>query len=356
VTEPTPTVAVATPTTPPPTPSSGFPEQPDDVPWPTEEWAEADLPAGIDPAVINAATEIAFADGAQDRVRAVVVVHRGAIVYERYSPNSADGPDVVMPSHSMAKSVVSAMTGILVRDGLLDIYEPAPVPEWQEDPADPRAAITIEQMLHMSSGMAWTDNYREPGTNMYEMVRESDMAAYAVAQQLSWAPGEMFDYNSGTSMLLARILGQRVGGDPDDVRAFLENELFHRIGMDPVRIGFDDVGTWQGAFAADSTARNFARFGLLYTRGGEWDGEQILSREWVEFSRTPSPANPEYGAHWWLDVDRRGVSYAIGAAGQVITVDPGHDLVIVQLSTVGGNLPLNQTEVILKAFAELDAR
>jgi CubicO group peptidase (beta-lactamase class C family) len=106
--------------------------------------------------------------------------------------------------------------------------------------------------------------------------------------------------------------------------------------------------------AGATTAQDFAKLGLLFLRGGEWDGEQILPEEWVEFCRTPSPANPEYGAHWWLDPLRPGVFYAVGIRGNVITVDPAHDLVIVQLGTIAGSLPLDQTEAILDAFAEID--
>jgi CubicO group peptidase (beta-lactamase class C family) len=125
--------------------------------------------------------------------------------------------------------------------------------------------------------------------------------------------------------------------------------------MDPVRTEFDEAGTWLGGFSADTTARDYAKLGLLYLRGGLWDGEQVLPADWVEYSRTPSPANPEYGAHWWLDLERPGVSYAVGARGQVVTVDPARDLVIVQLATVGGPLILDHTEAILAAFTALDS-
>jgi CubicO group peptidase (beta-lactamase class C family) len=113
------------------------------------------------------------------------------------------------------------------------------------------------------------------------------------------------------------------------------------------------VGTWAGWYSADTTARDFAKFGLLYLRGGEWDGEQLLPEDWVVYSRTPSSANAEYGAQWWLDPTRPELMHAIGIQGQVITVDTLHDLVIVQLSTVGGSLPLEHTEAILEAFAEV---
>jgi CubicO group peptidase (beta-lactamase class C family) len=331
------------------TPAPAFPEQPEGVPWPTDEWAVGDLPDGVDGSAIDAATEIASNEGGTDRLRAVVVVHGGSIVYERYSPSAADGPEEIMPAFSIAKSVTSAIIGTLVRDGRLEVDEPAPVPEWREDTADPRAEITLEHMLHMSTGMEWQDGL-EPGTTMSEMVATDDMAAYAAAQEPTSPPGEKFEYNTGTTTLLARMVGDTIEDDPAGVRAYLEAELFDRIGMDPVRTEFDAAGTWLGGFSADTTARDYAKFGLLYLRGGLWDAEQVLPEDWVEYSRTPSPTNPEYGAHWWLDLERPGVMYAVGARGQVITVDPAHDLVIVQLATVGGPLILDHTEAILEEF------
>jgi CubicO group peptidase (beta-lactamase class C family) len=258
---------------------------------------------------------------------------------------------VVMPSYSMAKSITSAAVGLVVRDGALDIDEPAPVPEWHRDPDDERSDITVEQMLHMATGMPWTDDHTSPGTNMYELARRDDAAAYAAQQEPTWKPGDRFEYNTGTSVLLARLVGAAVGDSPDDTRAFLDEELFDVIGMAPVETRFDGAGTWLGGFSADSTARGYAKLGLLFLRGGQWDDAEVLPEAWVERTRTPSPASPEYGLHWWLDPERPGVFYAIGIRGQIITVDPAHDLVIVQLSTVGGDLPLAQTEAILQAFA-----
>ena len=151
-----------------------------------------------------------------------------------------------MPSYSVAKSVTSAAVGILARDGRLDPDDPAPVPEWHADPDDPRNEITIEHMLHMASGMPWRDDFTKEGTEMYELVRSDDAGAYAAAQLPTAPPGTRFTYNSGTSTLLARMVGDAVGNDADDTRAFLEDELFSKIGMDPVRTRFDAAGTWLG--------------------------------------------------------------------------------------------------------------
>jgi CubicO group peptidase (beta-lactamase class C family) len=191
----------------------------------------------------------------------------------------------------------------------------------------------------------------EAGADMAAMVADDDGASYAAAQTLTWEPGERFDYNSGTTRLLARIVGESAGASPNDTRAFMQEELFDVIGMDPVRTAFDPSGTWMGSHSADTTALNYAKFGLLHLRGGHWDGTQVLPTEWVDFVRTPSPTNPEYGGHWWLDPASPGMFHAIGIRGNVITVDPAHDLVIVQLGTVPGDLPLAHFEAIYQAFA-----
>jgi CubicO group peptidase (beta-lactamase class C family) len=189
---------------------------------------------------------------------------------------------------------------------------------------------------------------------MSALVSSRDAACYAAAQELTWDPGERFEYNSGTSTLLARIVGDAAGEDAGDMRGFMQDELFDVIGMEPVDTQFDDAGTWMGAFSADTTARGYAKFGLLHLRGGEWDGVQVLPKEWVEFVRTPSPTSPEYGGHWWLDPSRPGMFHAIGIRGNVITVDPANDLVIVQLGTVPGSLPLEHFEAIMDTFESVD--
>jgi CubicO group peptidase (beta-lactamase class C family) len=313
----------------------------------------ADLPSAVDQDELDAAVEEAFNGGGEERVRAFLIVYGGAVVYERYSPNPADGPDLIGPSYSVSKSVLSTFIGILVRDGLMDIHAPASVAEWHSDPGDPRAAITVEHMLHMATGIPWNE---ELGGNLGEMGNYPDRSAYAASLELVDAPGTVFNYSSGTSMVLARVFGDLVGSGPDEIRAFMDQELFDRIGMTSVATEFDQAGHWIGAHSADTTARDFARLGLLYLRGGVWDGETVIPRSWVEYSWTPSPASAEYGAHWWLDPSRPGVAFAIGAFGQFIVVDPAHDLVVVQLS----ELPWQEEEEedrtlvdrVLDAFAE----
>jgi CubicO group peptidase (beta-lactamase class C family) len=324
----------APPTTepPPPEPDSEYPAQPDGVPWPTESWPVGDPPEGFDAATVDAAVEAAFgADDNEARLRSIVAVHRGAIVYERYHP--LETPDTVFSSFSVAKSVTSALIGLLVDGGLLDVDAPAPVEEWQE-PGDPRAAITLEHLLHMSSGLDWEEVYSAEGT-AGQMFASPDWADFVVNQPLEAEPGAQFEYSTGTTAALAEILADQLGG-PEALTAFIETELLDPLGIESTNLITDSTGQFAGGLSFDSTARDFARFGYLFLRGGEWDGEQILSSDWIDYSATPSPTNPEYGAQWWL-YGPPDTLLASGLFGQQILVAPELDLVIVVTSTNGGD-------------------
>jgi CubicO group peptidase (beta-lactamase class C family) len=329
-------------------PAAGFPPQSEGVPFPTEEWPEGEWPSRVDRTAVDRTVDTAFADGGLPRVRAVVIVHGGEIVYERYSPNPADGRSVAMPGFSMAKSVAAALAGILVREGRLDVDAPAAVPEWRA-PSDPRRAITVDHLLRMSSGLAWTENPHTVDLN--RLIAADDGAAYAADKELVAEPGTQFLYSSGNTMLVAGILADEAGSG-SDFRAFVDAELLDRIGMGRVEMDFDPSGTWYGGVSFEATARSFAKFALLYLRDSVWDGERILPEGWVDYNRTPAVTNTEYGAGWWLDPERPGVMYAVGVDGQVITVDPAHDLTFVQLATDGGSdISLAISEAILDAFA-----
>jgi CubicO group peptidase (beta-lactamase class C family) len=332
-------------------PAAGFPAQPKDVPFPTDSWPQGEWPSGVDQASVDEAVDLAFADGGQKRVRAVVIIYRGQLIYERYSPNTNDGPGKIMPSYSIAKSFTSALVGILVRDGILDVNAPAPIPSWMGQ-EDLRRNITLDDLLRMSSGLRWNSaRYPDPAADLTQMLNSDDPAAYAASRKYVYTPGSTFEYNEGNTMLINRVQADQVGTGYT-FQEFMRTELLDKIGINRMELFMDPTGTWFGAISADTTAINFAKFGLLYLRDGVWDGERILPEGWVEYSRTPSPSNPEYGAGWWLDIERPGVFYAVGIRGQVITVDPAHDLTFVTLATDSAtSLPVSET--ILNAFDEL---
>jgi CubicO group peptidase (beta-lactamase class C family) len=342
-----PTVAPPTPTLK-PEPAAGFPAQPEGIPFPTETWPKGEWPGNIDQGTVDAAVDLAFADGGAKRVRAVVIIYKGKLIYERYSPNKNDGPGKIMPSYSIAKSFTSALTGILVRDGRLDVHAPAPIESWS-GADDLRHNITLDDLLRMSSGLQWNSaRYPEPAADLTQMLNSDDPAAYAASRKYVYSPGSTFDYNEGNTMLINRVQADQIGTGYA-FQEFMRTELLDKIGINRMELFMDPTGTWFGAISADTTAVNFAKFGLLYLRDGVWDGERILPDGWVDYSRTPSTSNPEYGAGWWLDLERPGVFYAVGIRGQVITVDPEHDLTFVTLATdSAASLPVS--EAILNAF------
>jgi hypothetical protein len=309
-----------------------------DAAWPTADGVdERPNPAGLDRARLDAAVASAFEDPDPEsplRTYAVIVVHDDRIVAERY----ADGIDrnTRLLGWSMTKSVTSALVGILVGEGKLDIQSPAPVSEWSEDD---RAAITLDQLLRMSSGLDFPEVYL-PFSPALEMLFESrDAAAVAIDASLGTEPGTTWAYSSGTTNIITRIMRDQFDS-LDDYHAFPRQALFEPIGMHSAVMEPDASGTFIGSSFMHATARDWARFGLLYLHDGVWDGRRILPEGWVDYSRTPTPTHAKgyYAAHWWTNGGRQrqpslpeDAYQAQGYQGQAVMVIPSRDAVIVRL-------------------------
>jgi CubicO group peptidase (beta-lactamase class C family) len=325
-------------------PAAGvYPPQPAGVPFPAADWPTGPLPGGVDQAAIDDAVATAMGPAnAGGRVQSVVVIHGGQLVYERYHPR--DGPDQVMSSYSVAKSFTSAIVGLLIGDGVLSLDEHPPRPEWPA--GDPRQAITLRQLLEMSSGLQWKEDATIVGLVIQWLGSPS--AAHLVAERpLATEPGTTFNYSTGSSALIAGIAADALGGCPA-LDTYIHQRLLDPLGITTEQITKDGGGCFVGGFGMDMTTRDFARFGLLYLRGGQWDGQQLLPAGWVDQSRVPSATNPEYGLHWWLDAD--GFS-AEGLFRQRIVVVPGEDLVIATNSTNGGD-PDPMVHTIVEEFRD----
>jgi CubicO group peptidase (beta-lactamase class C family) len=322
-----------------------LPPQPAGVPWPTAAWPEHPPPARVAAALEGLLEAVCDDDGPLATTHAVVVVHGGAIVAERYQGQLAyfdRPPDPVTPetrllSWSMAKSMLHAVVGLLVGDGVLDLDVAAGVPEWS-DPDDPRHAITLRQMLAMRDGLDFVEDYvDERVSDVIEMLfgaGKDDMAHFAADRPLAAPPGARFNYSSGTSNIISSVVARAVGhGQPYE--EYLRARLFGPIGMHSAVPELDPTGTWVASSYVRATARDFARFGLFYLRDGMWDGARLLPSGWVDYGRTVQAVDPEdgpYGAHWWgVAGDELGTFRASGYEGQSITICPTHDLVVVRL-------------------------
>ena len=333
-----------------------LPAHPRGVKWPFDAWERADPPPAVDRARLQAILDTTFADPQPEttiQTDALLVVHRGRIVAERYA--AGHGPDTPQPSWSMAKSILHAVVGILVRQGRLDLSAPADVPEWRS-PGDPRARITLDQLLHMTSGLHFCEDYVD-GTisdtiKMLFVPSADDMGAFAAAFSLDGAPDTISNYSSGTSNIISGMI-KRLVGPGDAYEAFLRRRLFDRIGMTSAEPRFDRSGGWIASSFCFCTPQDFAKFGLLYLRDGVWDGERILPEGWVDYGRTPAPVQPVdddgYGAHWWLLGDDLGTFYASGYVGQRIYLVPPLDLIIVR----NGNTPVERAPHVAAMAREI---
>lgn len=316
-------------------------------PWPEgEAVGDPELPAAAR-AALSGAVAAGFAEPnprRPRRTRAVVVVHRGRIVCEQYAPGF--GPEMPLLGWSMTKSVTNALVGVLVQQGKLDVQRAVAAPEW-ERPDDPRRALTFDHLLRMSSGLRFWEQYWNPLSHVASMLfARPAAAAYAASFPLVAAPDARWSYASGTSNVIARALRAVIGGDHADYLSFPARALFDRIGMRSAQLEVDPSGHFVGSSFSYATARDWARFGLLYLRDGVWAGERILPEGWVDYTRRPTPAAPlgEYGAHFWLNAGNphkparrmhpdlpRDVFFARGFEEQSISVVPSRELVVVRL-------------------------
>lgn len=302
--------------------------------------------SGIDLAAVEGAADALFNPHTAPGVAlALVVVHRGHVVFERYGvqPDTMFGPGgpvtarTVLPSWSMAKSVTHAVIGLLVADGLLQLDAPAPVSAWK---GTPKEAITLQHLLNMRGGQQWVEEYTlDSPSDVVEMLfgdSSADMAAFAASRPLAHAPGEVWNYSSGTTLILSRIIGDVVGGGQAGTEAFLRDRLFGPVGMTSVQPQFDAAGTFIGSSFTNATALDFARFGELYRNFGVTaDGTRVLPAEWIEHARTFTAHDADgpydYGAHWRMWPEFPGSLAAHGYELQRTLVVPDRELTVVFL-------------------------
>jgi CubicO group peptidase (beta-lactamase class C family) len=284
---------------------------------------------------------------------ALVICHRGEVVVERYGvqpenvfqPATAITADSTLASWSIAKSITHAAVGILVGDGRLDLDAPAPVPEWA---GTPKADITVLQLLEMRSGLRFVEDYVDDSvSHCIEMLfgdSGPSHAAYAAALPLDHAPGTFYNYSSGTTNIISRILGDVLtggpGGEPVERRTamegFLWSRLFEPAGMSSAIPKFDDAGDFVGSSFVYASARDFARFGELYRHDGMTErGERILPQGWADHARTWAAHDDEngcdYGRHWWMWPQFPDSLCCHGYQGQYIVVVPERELTLVHL-------------------------
>jgi CubicO group peptidase (beta-lactamase class C family) len=306
----------------------------------------------VNETIETVADELFAPDAPHGLSLALLLMHRGEVVFERYGtqPDTIFGPGgpvdagTTLISWSMAKSITHAAVGLLVGDGMLELDKPAAVPSWR---GSPKESITLQHLLDMRSGLEWTEDYVDDQVSTcIEMLYGSgqhDMAAYAAALPVVAPPGTMWNYSSGTTNIICRIVGDVVGGGRDGMEEFLAERLFGPAGMTSAIPKFDTAGTFVGSSYVYATATDFARFGEMYRNDGIVDGRRVLPQGWRDHARTFVAHDDDgfdYGSHWWMWQDQPASLACHGYEGQYCVVVPERELVLVHL----GKSPVDTRE------------
>ncbi len=334
------------------------------IPWPDGDLlGNTGLPANVDEAVLQAASDWAFErDTPEQDTLSLLVIYNGEIIHERYAP----GINMTTRTRtwSTVKSIASTLIGMLVDAGKMSLDEPIGIDWLPEAPAaesDPRNVITLRHLLNMSSGLLSPDN------NGMEYATGSGLSYWAGASSVDGArsramirePGTLWDYENYDTLLAVYAMKQVLG---DDYVGFPQRELFDKIGMRNTLVATDRFGDYILSSQTYTNARDLGRFGLLYLNNGIWNGERLISEEWIDFVRTPAPATVgrggQYGGQFWLVPEGRtdvpADAYTTnGNRGQYTVIVPSHNLVIVRRGLDWGRQgfnPWDLTREVLKAI------
>lgn len=309
-------------------------------PWPMGDHLEPKADSAIDGALAAALAD------AEACTAAVVVLHHGAIVGEAYA--AGFGIDSQLESWSMGKSLTATLIGRLIQDGLLSLDQPAPIAAWQH-PDDPRRAITIRDLLQMSSGLRFSGHHEARGAwpgyvpdHFYIYTEAIDVFDFAISRPAEFAPQTVGRYRNCDPLSLGyiakQVVTQQLG---QDYLAWPQATLFDRIGIRQQVLETDLYGNFLLTGFDYGTARNWARLGLLYLQDGVWEGKRLLPEGWSRFVATPGPAweQPIYGGQFWLN--RTGEwalpedAYMMAGSGQQrVFVVPSANLVVVRMGHV----------------------
>jgi CubicO group peptidase (beta-lactamase class C family) len=288
---------------------------------------------GIDTTKLNTIARKLITDNAyKGNAFAFIVVHKGVPVTEAYKPQFNQKTRFL--SWSMAKSFINAMVGILVKQGNLDIMQPTGLDEWKNDE---RSKITLNDLMQMQSGLKWNEDYGNRSDVTLMLHCESDMGHFALERPVAYPAGTHWYYSSGATNIVSYLIRKKFNND-SLYYVFANNKLFNKIGAPDAVLEVDPTGTRIGSSYLYATARDYARFGLLFENDGVFNEERILPEAWVKYTTTVASASKGiYGSFFWLNRGRSLPSVpedmfaCDGHDGQHIYILPTQKLVVVVL-------------------------
>lgn len=305
------------------------------LPYPYGNSPEKDsIFSNINYDVLDMAVENAFdCEGYEqkNRTRAVVVLYKDQVVAEKYAKGFSR--ETKLLGWSMTKSITSAVLGVLEKQGKISLSQDKLFREWEKDD---RSKITLNNLLQMNSGLEWVEDYNAISDVTKMLFLEPDMTKPQLYKSFVGQPNKSWNYSSGTTNLLSGFIRNQFKTHQEYLD-FWYAELIDKIGMSSMVIETDLAGNYAGSSYGWATARDWAKFGLLYLHKGNWNGEQVLNESWVTYSATPTNgSNGEYGAHFWLNAGGiypnvpKDLFSCNGYQGQHVFIIPSKDLVIVR--------------------------
>ncbi|HNP32021.1 MAG TPA: serine hydrolase [Flavobacterium sp.] len=290
--------------------------------------------SNVDYTKLNSAVDYAFDKKGEKkkRTRSVVVLYKGKLIAEKYAAGFNENSKIL--GWSMTKSLTATYFGILQKQGKIDIMESAPVAEWKNDE---RSKITINDLLHMNSGLEWEEDYTKISDVTKMLFQAEDMTKTQVEKPAKYKPNSHWYYSSGTTNLLSGILRKQFKTHQEYLD-FWYSALLDKIGMNSALVETDMAGNFVGSSYGWATTRDWAKFGLLYLHKGNWNGEQLFDESWAKYVAAPTnTSNGRYGAQFWLNAGGyfpdvpRDMFYCSGYQGQMVAIIPSKDLVIVRM-------------------------
>ena len=320
----------------------------DSLQWPYGSMDTLSIPEGVDLNQIAKAMEYAFDEPITDNpryTRAALVVYKGKIIGEKYAEGFTQNTPLL--GWSMTKSVTNTLVGLRKRDGKMDIDDIANVPNWHQHPMDPRAQIKLSDLMTMTSGLDFAEDYSKPSDVNKMLWTKASAGDIAAKAQPAHPINTHWSYSSGTTNIISQIIRRSFDND-QDYQVYPYKELFYPLGMYSAVIEPDASGTFVGSSFMYATVRDWAKWGLLYLNDGVWRDQRILPEGWVDYSQTRTPVVKEgfYSAQFWNNAYTEPVDsemprywpdvpqdayYASGFEGQQVVIIPSLEMVVVRL-------------------------
>lgn len=313
--------------------NAALPEiNPDTIAWPAGDQLTDTIPPGIDLIKLNQALIRAFNDSVGNKgTFAVAIAYKNQLIAEKYRKGFSEKNRFL--SWSMAKSFTHALVGIMVKKGKMDVHQPTGISEWKNDD---RAGITIDQLMHMNSGLEWNEDYGNLSDVTIMLHKAPDMAEFTYKKQLIATPGTKWVYNSGATNIVTYLIRRKLSDDSVYFE-FPRRELFNPTGMRSAIFETDASGNFAGSSYIYASMRDYVRFGLLYLNKGNWLGKQLLPTGWTDYAAQPAQGSKgQYGSFFWLNLSGdypdvpKDLFMCRGHDGQYIYIIPSLQLVVVR--------------------------